>query len=284
MNFRPGLFTLIAGIALLFASCKPQDTSVIEDNSFTTPAPHIDSYVVTPDSIDTGTLPPTPELATDTVTVNLTVFLTLAPDTPPAQTTSATLAVIGIAGDTLARTTLHNDGVPPDAVANDSILSAAISFKIQRKQVGIYRVASGIISSGNYTNGAEVGIKISYSGNHPPQITSLVAPDTIAVPSDSTIKMYVMSVHASDPEGLGDISSVNADIYNVKNQYLNTLTLKDDGKASADGDTVADDGIYSVLLPVDSSYKENAPYTYYFYATDKSGAVSDTLTKVIYTK
>jgi len=284
MNFRPGLFTFIAGAALVFASCKPKDTSVLDDNSFNTPAPHIDVYIVNPDTLDTSTLPPATNLPTDSVTVNLTMFVTLAPDTPPASIANAMATVTNASGDTLVRTTIHNDGAAPDAIANDSIFSAAINFKIERKQVGIYRVAAAITNTTNDKNGAEIGIQVINAGNHAPVIATLVAPDTVSVPTDSTVKTYVLSVHASDAEGLDDIFSVNADAYDTSNHYVNTLVLKDDGKTAVDGDAIAGDGIYSVLLPVDSSYKGNAPYTYYFYATDRSGAKSDTLTKVVYAR
>ncbi|MGK9367462.1 choice-of-anchor X domain-containing protein [Melioribacter sp. Ez-97] len=118
----------------------------------------------------------------------------------------------------------------------------------------------------DYTNESE---------NYPPEIIEITAPS-----SGNVNQRITLSVRVSDPNGLSDITEVYYELYRpdgtqVKNsQGVTKFPMFDDGNSGINGDTTADDGIYTVFL----TFPEGQPsgkWRFVFSARDRSGAVSN---------
>lgn len=141
--------------------------------------------------------------------------------------------------------------------------------------------------NGNYTvrfyaEGFEKGIKQVALGkfyfkngqdNLPPVIANtVIEPDTVVVTQPTVI---FASVDASDPNGLSDILEVYFIVHRPDGTSNNSkIMLFDDGNTSENGDLVAGDGTYSLLIQVDQS-NQKGTYRFEFQAKDRIGDLSN---------
>ena len=169
---------------------------------------------------------------------------------------------------------LRDDGTGGDFTASDGTYSLLLSSPPDSTNPGEYDFSF----KAKDKDGAEsnqIVEKVRIAGNEPPQLSNLVAPDSLEAGKDSAF----FSVMVTDPEGLVDIAAVYLDIEHPTSPWdPDTTSLFDDG---THGDTVADDGIYSVLLDPPPEYALNGDYEYIFRAKDIKGKTSAALTKVI---
>ncbi len=146
----------------------------------------------------------------------------------------------------------------------------------QSDPIGTYSVKYFIQDNADNTSLAAVQYFDYKNGqfNQPPVISYLNAPDSVTVTKPTNISM---TLHASDPNGLSDIDSVYFITYkpdgttNGKHFYMH-----DDGNTALDGDVTAGDGIYSIIISVNTQNPKGI-YRFVFQAVDRSGAKSNTI-------
>ena len=118
--------------------------------------------------------------------------------------------------------------------------------------------------------------------NFPPQLSDLVAPDTVVVGNPKSV--ILLSVMPSDPNGKSDVKSVYFVVYKPDGTTTGAKSsLLDDGNYDKDGDAVAGDGIYSILIEVTPANAKGT-YRFDFQAADQEGAVSEILSHNIVIK
>jgi hypothetical protein len=140
---------------------------------------------------------------------------------------------------------------------------------------GIYNIKYYVQNPDNSLQQVAIGnFKYNNSqSNMPPVIANTaIEPDTVVVTSPTVI---FISVEASDPNGQNDINQVFFVVYRPDSSSSETRnTLFDDGNTIANGDLVAGDGIYSLLIQVDAS-NEKGTYRFEFQAEDRGGKLSN---------
>ncbi len=149
-------------------------------------------------------------------------------------------------------------------------------FPMQRTYpVGNYTVRYFVTGINGQTNQAAVQM-FSYNNgqdNVAPVISNLVAPDTATIGDQKTL--IFLSVDVSDSNGLSDVKSV----------YFNSF-LPPDGRASksnpfkmydngGNGDQVAHDGTYSLIIELPPSGVTKGVYRWEFQAEDRGKLVSN---------
>lgn len=196
-------------------------------------------------------------------------------------------------GNTLLidRLELLDDGykIHGDAVAGDGIYSMTypMSSKYSNGKYIIEFFVEDKFGTGSQSI-AKVGEQLmNYDNkqiNYPPVISNLVIPASVT----RGVK-FQFSVDVNDPNSLGDIASVYYSLFKpdgtlmVNSQGLSQFPLFDDGNTTSDGDATANDGTYTVFL----FFPESQPvgnWRFEFQAKDKSGAVSNIISKIVEVK
>lgn len=185
---------------------------------------------------------------------------------------------------------LTDAGTGPDEKANDGIYTVQIRLHLSPSAVGQYSIqvqATG--DEGLVSNILALPLSIISSNNLPPIISQLIAPDTVYVPTGSIINYIKVSIAVADSDGLASIDAVTFIVYRPDRTVVSTYPMFDDGSVEVlsvfsdkSGDDVAGDGRYTLRIPVTSSSTPNTYRDFVFSAKDKSGAISNSLTKRIY--
>jgi hypothetical protein len=180
----------------------------------------------------------------------------------------------------LTEGTLHDDGLPPDAKANDNVYSGYIEFQIQRVVVGAFSINLwGEGSTGYRSNTLILPLQI-IRFNHPPVLSNLVADSLISI--SGTDQNYIQIIIAvADPDGQTDVRMVYFNSFkpNGSPSSGNPFLMYDDGDFSGpSGDSKSGDGLYSlkVGLPTNAG-----TYRFEFHAVDRSNDTSNTIIKNI---
>ena len=109
-----------------------------------------------------------------------------------------------------------------------------------------------------------------------PVLFDLVAPDSLEKGSPDS---SYLAVNAFDPDGLDDIDSV---YYMVTRPDSTSngirFLMHDDG---ANGDSTANDGCYTYIIPSPLPTSQSGDYTFTFYAYDKQENRSNTPSQII---
>jgi hypothetical protein len=163
----------------------------------------------------------------------------------------------------------------PDTVGT---YKATFSFNISRCDIGAYRVVvNAEDQSGLVSNSVSTSLVIDRS-NFPPHLGGLSAPDTLHRPVTGRVPVF-FAVNASDPDCPTDIQKVFFKSINSSSPNFE-FQLFDDGKSGGHGDSVAADGRYSLVIPIDSTATLGTK-EFRFWARDKSGALSDSISHFI---
>jgi len=173
-----------------------------------------------------------------------------------------------IPGEPLNQTFLHDDGIFPDKIPNDSIYSGIIEFQFYRSYVGTLWVSFyGISTTGYQSASRYIPVKIQRL-NKPPIISNLSAPDTVIRPSceyDAT--EFNIFIKVIDPDGQDDIKSVLRFTPSGKIIFFEPVN-----------DSIYRDGVYLTCSTLPGSY------TFRFLAVDRSNDTSNILYKSIVVK
>ena len=173
---------------------------------------------------------------------------------------------------------LYNNGTDGDITAEDTVFTYQIdsTFSIARK--GSYKLSFFIENL--FGELSEVVEHSIYFVSNEPVITKISLPDSMKRPSGYDTVAELIQVWVKDAQGLDDIESVYFYSRKPDGELANNgnpIPLKDDG---LNGDVEAGDGIFSFLMIISSSaFIGN--YEFYFYARDKAGNLSDSVTEII---
>jgi hypothetical protein len=118
--------------------------------------------------------------------------------------------------------------------------------------------------------GCDVMVPTASDSVHP-ALSDLMIPSVLYLQTDMD---YPVSVKVTDPQGNGDIRTVNIYIFPEDNTVLLTDTMADDGSM---GDIIPKDGIYSYGLKIDFAGQVPGSYRAAVVARDHSDHLSDTL-------
>ncbi|MHA2101445.1 MAG: hypothetical protein ACW99A_22550 [Candidatus Kariarchaeaceae archaeon] len=138
---------------------------------------------------------------------------------------------------------------------------------------GKYTINIFIVGTNGINNLAAVSIfRFNNGVNFPPEIANtVIEPDTVLVNKPTVI---FTSVEASDPNGLNDIDLVFFVVYRPDSTTSGArIELFDNGNID-NGDQVAGDGIYSLLIQVNETNAKGT-YRFEFQAIDRGGIFSN---------
>jgi hypothetical protein len=149
------------------------------------------------------------------------------------------------------------------------------SFELEKEfPIGNYTVRIFVVGMDGNTN--QVALNTFYfnngQDNSAPVIqNTIVEPDTVVVTQPTVI---LTSVEAADSNGLSDISQAYFVVYRPDGTTSgNQFQLLDNGNPD-NGDLIAGDGIFSLLIQVDET-NDKGTYRFEFRARDRSGALSN---------
>jgi len=135
-----------------------------------------------------------------------------------------------------------------------------IKYYVKNADKTLQQVA---LASFKYNNGQD---------NEPPVISNLIAPDTVAIGSDTTFIQITLDVE--DANGLNDVEFVWFDSYlpNGNPSSQNPIAMFDDG---TNGDVTAGDGTYSRIVILPPVGVTKGTFRWEFQAIDRSGESSN---------
>lgn len=275
------LYIPIILFSITFLSCELNSVEVIENSSV---IPVLIETTVIPVFVNTSGYPPSQK------TIDTTILITARLDKAYLNTVNVSYEIEDPDKSVLAFGTLLDDGKNPDQTSSDGIYTAKPVVKFLSTLLGTYTVKT----YASNTNGDQ-SVLISSSlivfntSNTPPQLSLLDAPDTVFVPSGSTPSLVKVSITAIDSQGLSDIVSVTLRSLRPDSTVAGLFPLYDDGSSAVQptfnivsGDSVANDGRYTLTIPIFSNTQKNTFRDFVFTATDRSSAVSNTIIKRVY--
>jgi hypothetical protein len=191
--------------------------------------------------------------------------------------------VIDPDGNTLNNSpvTLFDDGKSAhgDIAANDNTFSNKYPFS-QNNVNGKYSIKYFVVDNNSITLAAVHNF--NYNNNQtdiPPLVSNLIAPDTLTQQDTSRV-LVVVSITASDSNGRSDIQTVFYNSFKPDGNQANNgnpIFLLDNGNLN-NGDAIANDGIYSVIVELPAKNVLPAPtgtYRWEFQARDREGILSN---------
>jgi hypothetical protein len=268
LNFC-GTATALA-LLLIAAGCEKGADGTIDPQGL--PA-SISNASVSPDSLLMNGLPQNGGLLTASIRVS--VRTTLPAGSLPLSGVYASVLSPSDPNPIL-EVQLEDNGQGGDAVAGDGIFSSNVQFSVSKAATGRFRVQFiAAMSDGSTSNLIELPLSM-IRNDSAPVLSNLQAPDTVTVPSGGSVAIH-MNVRASDADGQSDIAQVffrSLDSSDPTKKYL----LADDGNINgASGDSVAGDGIYSIVIQAIDSPTVRKTYRFAFQASDAFGDTSATI-------
>lgn len=139
----------------------------------------------------------------------------------------------------------------------------------------IYSVLLILIFLANFSCDQENPIEPS---SFAPALSDLTVPDTVVIQPNQS---FLVTVKATDENGLNDIDSVAYQIATASGQLVITGIMFDDGNYDSHGDNIANDGKYSLRLKLDVA---EGDYRFRVQAVDRAGLRSNLLDKQFYAR
>ena len=253
-GMRSGITTACC-LAAFFAAagCDTNSLGTV-DTAGTPPVIHRSYLSRTAANVDTLT----PQNGVYTIVPSPTLFAVVTdPDGPSGISRVSTGIFRPGAGEPFVTIGLHNDGVPPDAVAGDSVFSASVQFTLTRSQTGAYIFSTEAVDlEGNRSSADQVSF-FAGRNNAAPQLMSgsLVAPDTVVRATTGDVLVF-LSVAATDSDGIADIRDVYLRNLTGSDPNARTFMFDDGGvlrNQVTSGDRLAGDGVFSVIVRLPST-------------------------------
>jgi len=166
-------------------------------------------------------------------------------------------------------TEFGNVGLSPTTPAG--MYTGTLNLKFSKSSVGSYTITLDVNGEKGFQGTSAIRSFAVTRNVSPPWLYNLHMPDTITIPRGAGTA-FGITVAANDSAGLSNISSVLLNIPEGNNPN-GFLQLLDNGLA-ANGDAVADDGIYSIVLAVNDSPTVRKKYTFRFMAVNRNGDTS----------
>jgi len=259
-------------IVVFFASCEKKDDSVL-DPSYKSPL--LSNPFKSKDTVFTVSSAPV---------LNLVSSVSVNPN-EGGDIKSVTCKVYSPDGSLLATYAMQDDGNAPDSVAGDFRYSCTINVtNISCLLVGQYSIQ--LIAENNaglLSNQINSIFSVVMTDNKAPVVSSLFAPDSIAIPS-SGLTINSLSVFALDSNGICDIKRVFFNSFRPDGtpSPLNPFTMYDDGNLLEHGDSLAGDRRFSLIIQISSTQTTTGWFTFKYQAEDNSGLLSNQLIGRIY--
>ncbi len=259
-------------MGILITSCEKSDDSVIDPIY---KSPILRSIYKSKDTVFTTSTSPL---------INLNVSVSVDPN-GGGEIKSVTCKVKSPQNSVIATFTMHDDGIAPDSVPGDGRYSCTVNItNISCLLVGGYSVEllaenlSGLLSSQINSS-----FYVVMTNNQAPIVSGLYAPDSIAIPTTG-VTLNTLSVYALDSNGTCDIKRVFFNSYRPDSSITggSPFTMYDDGNLLEHGDTVANDGRFSLIIQITSAQTTVGWYTFKYQAEDNSGLLSNQLIGRIY--
>lgn len=178
--------------------------------------------------------------------------------------------------------TLRDDGLNGDQQSQDGIYSMLLSPKFSNEKSGKFSFRfQAMDKTGAASNPIVKIVEVIKLENLPPFIYNLIAPETMKLSTTSTVTV-VLKVSVNDQQGLDDVRQVyfNSYLPDGRASSGNPFIMADNGATSVNGDDVAGDGVYSLLIGLPPG-TPSGNYTFVFEAVDNSGAKSNQITHVL---
>jgi hypothetical protein len=179
---------------------------------------------------------------------------------------------------------MSDNGVLPDTTAGDGSYTVQVNISnIACLLVGNYNIQYIAKNNGElFSNVINSTLPVANTNNQSPTVSGLIAPDSIVVPSSGE-NVEVLSVFVTDPDGLCDINSVYFSSFkpNGSPSSGNPFAMFDDGNIPLHGDTVANDGRYSLKIAINSGQTTFGPFKFVYEAIDNSSALSNQIIDTI---
>ncbi len=264
------VFLALAGNALFLSGCRNEPSGTIQPDLR---APYILSLQVAHGQLDldTSAAPAVVRNNDGSYTVTDSVFATVVDPTDGANIKSCNYR-LSAPGSTASLQTGRLSIT--DVSGNVVHASGIVAFTLGRGDIGSYTVQVTANGAANASSNALLASIVISRRDARPQISNLLAPDTLHRPSTG-FQLVRIAITASDSDGLADLEKVFFKSINSQAPDFEQ-PLFDDGLLSIDGDSVANDGRYARLLTLDSTATLGTK-EFRFWARDKSGALSDSL-------
>ncbi len=280
MRIQPYIFPFFLLLAAISGCDVPSGSGVIDSQI----PPTIIEASIAPTSIDFGKMSPNGAV----MDVSILGYVNATDDNGLSDIVSVSYKVFTPAGKLFATGTLADNGTLPDLIAGDGQYNSQFILHLPKEVIGTYNIQFTTYDRmGFSSNIFNNPLKITLSTNNPPSLSNLSAPDSVRVPSTAdTVNLVYMTVAVSDQQGLNDITSVILTSQRPDSSVAGTFYLSDDGGSSIltqfglpSGDSLANDGIYSIIVPIFSTNIKNTYRDFIFTARDQSGALSNAIIK-----
>jgi hypothetical protein len=252
----------------LSLSCEGTHSEIIDTLGI---PPQITGATLNPSTVNSDTINIAPERKPEdilpySIVVSATIIHPLGKDhiIEPSVTFGRSSRTLDI-----STTNLRDDGIFPDLSPGDSVFAGQLQFNLMRSEIGsFYAEASALDAEGYVSNTIRVPFTLLRL-NQPPTLSNLLAPDTVFLSGQSS---FLITVQATDPDGLSDILSV------TRTTPSNlVLFLNDNG---TNGDLTSGDGVFAETVSL-SPPPQVGSYAFIFKATDRSNATSQVINKTI---
>lgn len=262
------LLIALTGIWLLSSSCEQKDLRIVDSIGS---APQVLSVSLIPASVNSDTINIGPERKpTDLLSYNLRISARVSHPVGQNQIAATRFTFFRTKREPeIAWGLLIDNGIFPDSIANDSIFTGSVKFTAIRSEIGTFYAEVGSSDAKEYTS---ITVRVPFAIlrlNRAPVLSNLMAPDTVR---PNLQESFVITVHATDPDGQGDVLSVTRTTPSNLMLFLN-----DDG---INGDAAPDDSIYTEIVSLSPAPPFGA-YVFTFKALDRSNVSSSVLNKTI---
>ena len=194
----------------------------------------------------------------------------------------------GILADSLGtdslwtRVTLNDSAVSGDILPTDGVYARKFDSPLPEGTGGAVRFEFYALIAGDTSRAVDT-LRLA---NLRPVILSVSGSDTLALPPPPPpefVTLDTLRAAVADPDGLKDIRRVSFTILKPDSTLANegqSIPLADNGDLKLWGDRTAGDGIYGIIIRLEST-NDTGRYVYRFTAEDYSGGVSDTVTHTV---
>lgn len=268
-------------LSITSLSCELDSVDVVDTTSV---IPILEQATVAPGFVNTSGYPQSQK------TIDTTVLITARLDKVYSHDVTVYYSIEDPDRSILSSGVLSDDGKVPDQTSSDGTYTAEPNVRFPVALLGTYTVKT--YASNNV---GERSVLISStvilfnSSNTPPQLSLLDAPDTVVVPSGSNPSLVKISITAADSQGLSDIVSVTLRSLRPDSTVAGLFPLYDDGSSTVrptfgivSGDSVANDGRYTLTIPISGTTQRNTYRDFIFTAADRSSTISNAIIKRVY--
>jgi len=257
----------------LAAGCKLPDKGLIDSET----PPFLSQASASPSLIDVTNIASQPTDPVDTTIL----FSAVVNDA--GSSTVVTFTLLDPSANVLVSGNLNSNG--------SGKFSSTIHFHILKEDVGIYTVQLQAVNDPEAQSNIVAQTIIVKNTNHAPVVSNLAMPDTVALPTPGDTAFVKVTIAAADSDGQTDIVSVTLTSQKPNGSSAGVFYLYDDGSQNVNtqfgapftsGDAVANDGIYTIVIPLTTVSDPLPTYRIFsFKATDRTGAFSNVISRQI---